>query len=66
MVNALCACIAACSDKFKLMTDDGWFLCSGVIDTRSDEVKVALEKAGMTAIEKYEQNGWVSFRARKK
>ena len=26
----------------------------------------ALVKAGMTAIEKYEQNGWVSFRARKK
>ena len=50
----------------ELMTDDGWFLCSGVIDTRSDEVKVALEKAGMTAIEKYEQNSWVSFRARKK
>jgi len=49
----------------ELMTDDGWFLCSGVIDTRADEVKAALEKAGMTGIEKYEQNGWVSFRARK-
>ena len=50
----------------ELMSDDGWFLCSGVIDTRADEVRLALEKAGMTGIEKYEQNGWVSFRARKK
>lgn len=50
----------------ELMADDGWFLCSGIIDTRCEEVRAALEKAGMTAIEKYELNGWVSYRARKK
>ena len=50
----------------ELMADDGWFICSGIIDTRCEEVRAALEKAGMTAIEKHELNGWVSYRARKK
>ena len=49
----------------ELMAEDGWFICSGIIDTRCDEVRAALEKAGMQQIEKFEQNGWVSFRARK-
>ncbi len=49
----------------ELMAPGGWFLCSGVIDTRAEEVRAALVWAGMTGIEKYEQNGWVSFRARK-
>ena len=50
----------------ELMADDGWFLCSGIIDTRCEEVRAALEKAGMTDIRKREQNGWVSYQARKK
>ena len=49
----------------ELMDEDGWFLCSGIIDTRADEVRAALEKAGMTGIRKREQNGWVSYLARK-
>ena len=49
----------------ELMADDGWFICSGIIDTRADEVKAALEKVGMTHITKREQNGWVSYQARK-
>ena len=49
----------------ELMAPGGIFLCSGVIDTRADEVKAALEKAGMKHILKREQNGWVSFQAEK-
>ncbi len=49
----------------ELMAADGWFLCSGIIDTRADDVKAALEKAGMTGIQKRERNGWVSYLARK-
>jgi len=49
----------------ELMADDGWFICSGIIDIRADEVKAALEKVGMTHITKREQNGWVSYQARK-
>ena len=50
----------------ELMDEDGYFLCSGIIDTRCEEVKAALEKAGMTDIVKREKNGWVSYQARKK
>ena len=42
----------------------GLFLCSGVIDTRADEVSAALEQNGLTVTEKRERGGWVSFTAR--
>ena len=41
----------------------GRFLCSGVIDTRADEVAAALEKNGLAVTEKRERGGWVSFAA---
>jgi len=46
------------------LTSDGWFLCSGVIDTRADEVQAALERNGLLVTERRERNGWVSFTAR--
>lgn len=49
----------------ELLAPGGTFLCSGVIDTRADEVQAALEAAGMTLLEKREQNGWVAFLAGK-
>lgn len=42
----------------------GLFLCSGVIDTRADEVAAALERNSLTVTEKRERGGWVSFTAR--
>ncbi len=48
-----------------LMAPGGWFLCSGVIDTRAEEVRSALERSGMTRIRKRERDGWVSFLAQK-
>ena len=43
---------------------DGVFLCSGIIDTRADEVQSALEKNGLQVFRRREQSGWVSLAAR--
>lgn len=48
-----------------LLTDDGVFLCSGIIDTRADEVAAALAKNGLTVTERTEKNNWVAFAARR-
>ena len=47
------------------MTEGGYFICSGIIDTRSDEVRVALEKNGFTVAEKKEKTGWCAFICRR-
>lgn len=44
-----------------LLEPDGVFLCSGIIDSRSDEVRIALEQSGFAIAEKKEKNGWVAF-----
>lgn len=44
-----------------LMAPDGAFICSGIIDTRSDEVAAALKRNGFTITEKKEKNGWCAF-----
>ena len=46
------------------LTPDGWFLCSGVIDTRAGEVQAALEQNGLAVTARRERSGWVSFTAR--
>ncbi|MFI3250988.1 MAG: 50S ribosomal protein L11 methyltransferase [Eubacteriales bacterium] len=45
----------------EFLTEDGIFLCSGIIDTRSHEVETALRELGFTSILKHERNGWVAF-----
>ena len=45
----------------EFMAPDGFFICSGIIDTRSDEVAAALKKNGFTIVEKKEKNGWCAF-----
>ena len=47
------------------LTEDGVFLCSGIIDTRADEVQAALEKNGLHVFERREQNGWVALASKK-
>lgn len=49
----------------QFLTGDGWFLCSGIIDTRADEVAAALERNGLTVTARRERAGWVSFTARR-
>lgn len=44
-----------------LMKDGGVFLTSGIIDSRADEVRSALERAGFTVQEADSSEGWFSF-----
>lgn len=46
-----------------LLEEDGIFLCSGIIDTRTREVEEALKKAGLTLVKKREKNGWAALEA---
>ncbi|MEY8419903.1 50S ribosomal protein L11 methyltransferase [Oscillospiraceae bacterium 44-5] len=46
-----------------LLAEDGVFLCSGIIDTRTHEVEAALKRAGLTLIRKREKNGWAALEA---
>ena len=47
-----------------LLEEDGVFLCSGIIDTRTREVEAALKEAGLTVIRKREKNGWAALEAK--
>lgn len=47
-----------------LLAEDGVFLCSGIIDTRADEVQAALEKNGLRVIRRREKTGWVALEAK--
>ena len=44
-----------------LMKEGGRFLASGIIDSREEEVRAALEAAGLTVEEARASEGWVSF-----
>ena len=47
-----------------LVREGGIFLCSGIIDTRGDEVAAALEAAGLAVTGRREKNGWIALEAR--
>ena len=42
----------------------GIFLCSGIIDTRADEVENALKKNGLTIEKRLEKDGWCALAGR--
>jgi ribosomal protein L11 methyltransferase len=44
-----------------LLAEDGTFLCSGIIDERSDEVAAALAASGLRALRTAQDNGWVAM-----
>lgn len=48
----------------RFLEKDGIFLCSGIIDTRAQEVEAALVQNGLTVICRWEQNGWVALAAK--
>ena len=48
----------------RMLSEDGVFLCSGIIDTRAHEVEAALKKNGLTITRKREKNGWVALEAK--
>ena len=41
----------------------GVFICSGIIDTRADEVQAALERNGLRILERVERDGWCALAA---
>ena len=43
----------------------GYFITSGIIDFKENEVKTAIEKAGLTVVEINHQGEWVNITARK-
>ncbi len=43
------------------LTPGGHFLCSGIIDDRAEEVRVALTRNGFTILRQRERKGWFSF-----
>ena len=45
----------------RFMAPGAHFVCSGIIDTRSDEVERALTGNGLAVVEKKEKNGWCAF-----
>lgn len=46
------------------LSPDGVFICSGIIDTRADEVENALKKNGLAVLERIERDGWCAMSAR--
>ena len=65
LANIVADVILALAPTVKgLLAPDGVFLCSGIIDTRADEVQAALEKNGLHVVRRREKNGWVALEAR--
>ena len=48
----------------RYLSPGGVFLCSGIIDTRADEVEQALTRNGLAVLERSTQDNWVAFAAR--
>lgn len=46
-----------------LLAEGGVFLCSGIIDTRAQEVADALARSGLKITRKREKNGWAALEA---
>lgn len=59
------AIIGISKDVNTLLKQDGYYITSGIIDERSDEVESAINEAGFSVKEKREDNGWVAFVATK-
>ena len=46
---------------FDKLKQDGKLILSGIIGTRADEVRSAIERAGFTYISSEEENGWIAL-----
>ncbi len=62
LMNIVADVIIALSPKVPdFMTADGTFICSGVIEGRQDEVRAALESAGLAVREHRQKDGWHAY-----
>jgi len=48
----------------RFLTPDGVFLCSGILDTRADEVEKVLQGNGLHVLERRERDGWCALAAK--
>lgn len=55
--------IPLCGLAGDFLAPGGFFLTSGILDSRAEEVAAALEKNGFTILERRERDGWVGFMA---
>ncbi len=44
-----------------LLAEGGVFICSGIIDTRADEVVAAIEANGFAITQRHDRDGWVAL-----
>ncbi len=44
-----------------LLAEGGVFICSGIIDTRADEVIAAIEGSGFAITQRHDKDGWVAL-----
>ena len=47
-----------------MMAEGGVFLCSGIIDTRAEEVAEKLREAGLELVESRTSEGWYAYTCR--
>lgn len=52
-------------DVAKLVKPNGYFISSGIILQKKDEVKLAIEKAGFTVMETIQMEDWIAMIAKK-
>ena len=53
--------IALAPNVHHLIKKEGVFICSGIIDTRAEEVRSALEDSGLLVLEANALEGWYCF-----
>ncbi len=53
--------IMLCDDVLPFIKDDGVFVCSGIIDTREQDVVAKLSKIGLRIRDRYTSGGWVAL-----
>ena len=62
--RAVAALPVLCELCLPLVRPGGLFLCSGIIDTRAEEVAAKLREAGLTILEQQSDDGWYAFTCR--
>ncbi|MBO7448897.1 MAG: 50S ribosomal protein L11 methyltransferase [Clostridiales bacterium] len=62
IADVICAIAGDVPGKLK---DDGFFLCSGIINTKAERVENALKEAGFTICETCSKNDWMAYICRK-
>ena len=53
-------------DAAKTVKKGGYFIASGIIQQKKDQVKDAIEKAGFETVETLHMEDWVAFIAKRK